>query len=259
MADVRALLKAKREEGRITHPYATYSHSGQLKCTVCGVAVKHASAWEGHLGSKVHRTNIIRLREQEKQQQNEAELARKRKAVEEPTDNPDEKKRRVQTSSQGFPDDFFSDPSHAPAPLPESDEEEEEEGADGPVAITKPTNIDLEYEQFQREIAEITVGSYASDTYDRATIAADPVPPSEEIAGFPPTMDESTSVEPVQLTEEEAAKKREEEERELIMDKLLAEERAQEDADTRMQNLKSKVEGLRRKREAAKANKHKSA
>src|SRR6266567_2500949 len=62
MADVRALLKAKRQEARISHPYAAYNASGQLKCSVCGLVIKYGSAWEGHLGSKIHRTNVARMR-----------------------------------------------------------------------------------------------------------------------------------------------------------------------------------------------------
>jgi len=63
MADVRALLKAKRQEARISQPFATYTLSDQLKCVVCGTLIKHASAWEGHLGSKLHRKNATLLKE----------------------------------------------------------------------------------------------------------------------------------------------------------------------------------------------------
>ena len=43
------------------------------------------------------------------------------------------------------------------------------------------------------------------------------------------------------------------EERELIMDRLLEEERAQEDADMRVHLMKNKLEGLKKRREAMKA------
>jgi zinc finger protein 830 len=58
--------------------------------------------------------------------------------------------------------------------------------------------------------------------------------------------------------EEELRQKREQDERELIMDRLLEEERAQEDADTRVLILKNRVETLRKKRQEAKANKTKT-
>ena len=63
--DVRALLKAKREEVRITHPLAAYGAGGQLRCSACGTPVKPASAWEGHVGSKAHRLAVARMREAE--------------------------------------------------------------------------------------------------------------------------------------------------------------------------------------------------
>jgi zinc finger protein 830 len=47
MSDARALLKAKRQEARVTHSLAAYNSSGQLRCLACGTLVKHASAWEG--------------------------------------------------------------------------------------------------------------------------------------------------------------------------------------------------------------------
>lgn len=283
MADVRALLKAKREEARITHPYAAYNPSGQLKCTVCSTVIKHASAWEGHLGSKAHRTNIIHLREEEKRRQQAQEQeqtphledsrspepTRKRKPGEDQTQSNGDsgKKRKVDAASQPpqassspsslFPQDFFSDPSRGPVPSSYSDDEDEEEGKPAtekpnpPAAAT--SGVDEEYERFQRELLSNSVDP--TEAYDRATITAEPVLASTQIAGFPPTTIDDAPEEPPQLTEEEVRQKREQEERELIMDKLLAEERAQEDADTRVQLMKTKLENLRKKREAAKAKK----
>jgi zinc finger protein 830 len=285
MADVRALLKAKRQEARISHPYATYTTAGQLKCTVCGAVVKHASAWEGHLGSKLHRTNVVRMREEERRQRElqeqqaraheeeeeeeeetverapKADTAGKRKAAAGVSETPAEKKRKVEAQPKGFPQDFFSDPSRAPASLlsPASDEEDEGEDAEAPPAAplttsTSTTVVDLEYERFQRELL-MSSTSDPTETYARATVAAEPVPASAEIAGFPPTEPEAAEPEPPKLTEDEIRRKREEDERELIMDRLLEEERAQEDADTRVLLLKTKLDNLRRKRELAKASK----
>jgi len=61
MADVRALLKAKRQEVRITHLYAAYGANGALRCTLCNTAIKSASAWERHLGTKMHRVFAANL------------------------------------------------------------------------------------------------------------------------------------------------------------------------------------------------------
>ncbi len=273
MSDVRALLKAKRQEARITHPYATYNATGQLRCTVCCAVVKHASAWEGHLGSKQHRTNVARMREEERQQREKEEAAAaaeaaasaKRKAPAQELEAHVEKRRRVDEPPQGapdvFPQDFFSDPSRAPVLLSD-DSDEEEEGTGDQTSSTQPapgskdTVVDLEYERFQRELLTISVDP--TEAYDRATVAAEPVLASVDIEGFPSAPEVPAAPEPDQPTEAEIRQKREQEERELIMDRLMDEERAQEDADTRVQLLKTKLEALRRKRELAKANKQKT-
>jgi len=98
--------------------------------------------------------------------------------------------------------------------------------------------LDLEYDLFQRGFL-----TDQSQTYDRATIVAEPVPASRYIPGFPA----STAV----LDQSEGDKKEtmDYEERELIMDRLLEEERAQEDADMRVHLMKNKLEGLKKRRE----------
>lgn len=265
MADVRALLKAKRQEARISHPYAAYNPSGQLKCSVCGLVIKHASAWEGHLGSKSHRTNVARMREEEKRQriaeadedEHDSETTGKRKGpAAEVQSSQVEKKRKVEETllqNQTFPRDFFSDPSQAPIPLSEgeSDEEVEDSAPAFPSQhLPSSSEVDLEYQQFQLELLK---NVDPSETYDRATVVAEPVLASTDIPGFPTNADEVASTQPVELTEEQTRSKREQDDRELIMDRLLEEERAQEDADMRVQLLKAKLEGLRKKREATRS------
>ncbi|KAJ3516550.1 hypothetical protein NLJ89_g1060 [Agrocybe chaxingu] len=291
MADVRALLKSKRQEARISHPYATYTTSGQLKCSICASIVKHASAWEGHLGSKAHRTNILRLREEERRRQDvllakerEAEQLEEQEGEEEEELVPQEvkgkrkspssveadgshvdKKRKVDgaqpalpkaaSSSSSFPADFFSDPNHAPVLLSEVDEDEDEDKPPAEPTKSKsqePTSVvDLEYERFQRELLASAATADPSETFARATVYAEPVIVSTETAGLPAGAGGAVEVQQApEPTEEEIRLKKEQEERELIMDRLLEEERAQEDADTRVQMLKNKLEGLRKRREA---------
>ena len=256
MADVRALLKAKRQEARISHPYAAYNPSGQLKCLVCGLVIKYASAWEGHLGSKSHRTNVARMREEENRQriavhedEHDSETTGKRKTpAAEGGSSQVEKKRKVEEAplpSQMFPQDFFSDPSQAPVPLSEgeSDEEVEDSAPALPTQHLSPsTEVDLEYQRFQLELLK---SADPSETYDRATVVAEPVLASTDVPGFPTNADEAASTQPM---EEQTRSKRAQEDRELIMDRLLEEERAQEDADMRVQLLKTKLEALRKKR-----------
>ncbi|KAJ3997845.1 hypothetical protein F5050DRAFT_1345901 [Lentinula boryana] len=271
MADVRALLKAKRQEARITHPLASYNQSGQLRCTACGTIVKHASAWEGHLGSKIHRTNVARLKEQERakeeqrlreeKEEQERILRGKRKAEqddvamqeEETSSETATKKPRLVESSNGFPADFFSDPSRA-IPLTSGDFDDE---VDQPALATEvaPTTIskeplDLEWERFQREV--VNAPDY-KETYENATIFAEPVMAPEVPEGFPVPETSSEPQEPSKMEEQEARRQKEMDERELIMDRLLEEERAQEEADMKVFAMKNKLEILRKKREAAKA------
>ncbi|EIM90853.1 uncharacterized protein STEHIDRAFT_144371 [Stereum hirsutum FP-91666 SS1] len=300
MADVRALLKAKRQEARITHPYASYSSSGQLRCSICGLAIKHAAAWEGHLGSKGHRTKVAKAREEEAEKQRE--LERKRKAEEMEVDDDaeeydgqsggedggdgksSERKKRRRTedveeqdeepeagssaSKGGFPADFFSDPSRAPPPVNDSDSEAEAEGGS---AVQKPKgentgpgaagDVDAEWEAFQRTVLEPATKPQQSEDdarerYAQATVFAE-AKIYEAPTGMPTQEGESSAVveETVEETEEEKRKRKEQEDREIIMDRLLEEERAQEEADGRVNLLKGRLEMLKKKRELAKAKK----
>ena len=249
MADVRALLKAKRREARIVHPFATYTPSDQLKCVVCGTLIKHGSAWEGHLGSKLHRTNTTSFKEAKtreiRENTEEQSLSGKRKAEMDESDKQTDKRRRMAeghgcSTPVHEPNGFFSDPSHVPV-IPEfpTDESNDDANDINPAETTAHSTsvLDLEYNLFQRGFL-----TDHSQTYDRATIVAEPVPASPHIPGFPA----STAV----LAQNEGEKDtRDYEERELIMDRLLEEERAQEDADMRVHLMKNKLEGLKKRRE----------
>ncbi|KZT29920.1 hypothetical protein NEOLEDRAFT_1039338, partial [Neolentinus lepideus HHB14362 ss-1] len=170
MSSVRALLKAKRQEARVSHPLASYNASGQLKCIACGSIVKYASAWDGHIGSKAHRTNVAKLREAErlKEEQRlreeEERASGKRKAEEDEDEESgtETKKRRLDEEGDdemgspepstkprknGFPTDFFSDPSRAPV----LDEDEEDNDDERPPAAPQ-TTIDPEWEAFQKTV-----------------------------------------------------------------------------------------------------------
>ena len=283
MSDVRALLKAKRQEARITHPLASYTSAGQLRCIACGTAVKHASAWEGHIGSKTHRTNAARLREERAREEERERESLKRKAMEvdgadgdddgEDDDVPmvDAKRRRTESqepqpqppSAQAgskraaLPADFFSDPSMAPALADDEDEEGEEGGAPAPAGGEGKDNvIDLEWQQFQQSV--LNAPDYR-ETYERATVMAEPVLSTEVPQGFPAgegdVVDGGAGAgEKEEVLDEEARRRqKEQEERELIMDRLLEEEQAQEEADARVSVLKTKLEALKKQREAAKA------
>lgn len=278
MSDARSLLRAKRQEVRVNHPLASYNASGQLRCLACGISIKQGTSWEGHVGSKQHRMSAARLREEEQRRAQEEELQRqKRKASEEQSDEGSEgveaKRRRVEdngdsdeeaesqpTSTRGgFPADFFSDPSRAPPPPSEDEDEEDAEAPEGAPATTASapakSAMDEEWERFQ---AAVVNAPDLHETYERATIVAEPVLAPEVPEGFPPQSgDGAADGENTAVDEAELRRRKEQEERELIMDRLLEEERAQEEADAKVTLLKSRLEAVRRQREARKAAKAK--
>ncbi|KAJ7674166.1 hypothetical protein B0H17DRAFT_1082395 [Mycena rosella] len=263
MADVRALLKAKRQEARISHPLASYTQNGQLRCVACG-PVKHAAAWEGHLGSKLHRTTVARLKEQDRLREaqrmadeagNEMQQIHiangKRKAEEHDSESDTESKRRkVDDPSSAFPTDFFSDPSRAPLPPPSDEEEDDPSSAQPGPAPAPATSLDSEWERFQRDVVN---APDHRDAYENATIMAEPELASEIPEGFPPQHTDDAPEQPNKLDVEEARQRKEQDERELIMDRLLDEERAQEEADMRVTLMKNRRDALLRKRNAARA------
>jgi zinc finger protein 830 len=344
MADVRALLKAKRQEARITHPYAAYGGAGggALRCTACGVAVKFASAWEGHVGSKAHRAVVAGLKAKEEEAGAAARassaLLSKRKAEEqggdddrdedeggggdgdedegmEPQRPPPGKRQRTeeresgadaQTQGQGqgqtqrgaFPMDFFSDPSRAPptsdrGPHDDDDEMDQDQDQEGSAtktaaAAAPKSQLEMEWAAFERDMQSLprrrpsqgraappgedgaeAEGAAAAaevvadprEAYARATIAAEPelVPKFEGLPMSGARMEDEGETpregggEERKVSEGDERKRKEREERELIMDRLLEEERAQEDAYNRVALLKNRVQMLKQKRELAKA------
>ncbi|TKA64690.1 hypothetical protein B0A55_11062 [Friedmanniomyces simplex] len=54
MSDARALLAAERASRRITHPNASYTGDGKLRCNICETIVKSDAAWQAHLHSTGH-------------------------------------------------------------------------------------------------------------------------------------------------------------------------------------------------------------
>lgn len=269
--DARSLLRQKREAARVEHPYASYA-SGSLRCTVCAVAVKDGGAWDGHLGSKAHRKNLARVREEQKAQEQ-----RKRPAPEdEPEPEPAraDKKRRVEPPAQPnaggrFPADFFSDPSRA---LATNDDDEDEDDAEpapapAPAPAQEKSQLDLEWEAFQASVVNANLAAEAQDdTMARATVVAEPELFEELPQGFPAALAErrraaqaalqpaaaaqETPIEKKEETPEERERRRAEEEKEEIMSRILEEERLQEEADNKVAQLKARLELIKRQRAA---------
>ncbi|KAH9178350.1 hypothetical protein EDB89DRAFT_1168297 [Lactarius sanguifluus] len=274
MTDVRALLKAKRQEARVTHPYATYNASGALRCAACGAAVKFASAWEGHLGSKAHRVAVANLKAKQEAEASSSRLKRNAEQQQQQSEDadaqmevevePPAKRQRTEERelAAAFPTDFFSDPSRAPQTLLEDDNDDNmvEDGGDKSAAAPK-SQLDLELAAFERDLQTLQQQheppADPQETYARATVAAEAelVPGFEGLPGQVPAGGEEPpppSEKEQKVSEAEERRRKQEEEHELIMDRLLEEERAQEEADSRVATLKSRVEMLKKRRELAK-------
>lgn len=274
MSDIRSLLKARRQEARVNHPLAAYSSSGQLRCVVCQTNVKHASAWEGHLGTKAHRMNAVRLRqevqlgEQESHKEESLAVPAKRKAnegsQEDAVDDGSLKKRQRAESteaggggpSQGsvkqLPANFFSDPSQAPMHVVSDDSDNDETDFRPPADHPPPastTNAILDEEWMHFQSAVINAPDQR-EAYDRATVVAEPELVADETGGFPSQLQAHQPQEQQEQNNLKSQNERskQQEERELIMDRLLEEERAQEEADMRVTVMKTRLEAIRRKR-----------
>jgi len=258
MADVRALLKAKRQEARVNHPLASYTTAGQLRCSICGTNIKHASAWDGHLGSKAHRINVTRTKEEERAREQKQAQSSKRKADEDVLGDAAKKQKTEPvgsaTHSSTFPSDFFSDPSKVPPPTAcDSDDDEVDSLPAAPAqaserhVATGQSELDQEWIKFQHTVIN---APDAREAYDRATVFAEPELAPDATEGFPSLQGEKSPEAEGKLDADEERRRKEQEERELIMDRLLDEERAQEEADMKVTLLKSRLEALRTKREA---------
>ena len=272
MSDVRALLKAKRQEARIQHPYASYTSTGQLRCSACETVIKQASAWAGHVGSKAHRVNAKKRTSQAADWEEETTRSTGKRKVGEDDSSGDEahttsesKKRKVTPEnplkpnpehSNAFPSDFFSDPSRAPILSVGDDSSDKDEGS--PILPATTGNpVDSEWQRFQQEmlIPTPTPADQRHDAFKRATVFAEPELLPENVLGLPTreAPDVDSTVAEVPINEVELKKRKEEDEKELIMDRLLEEERAQEEADAKVVLLKGRLGALKKRRNDAKA------
>ena len=173
---------------------------------------------------------------------------------------------------KGFPAGFFSDPSKAPA-IGDDNGEEADEVPNAQSSIPQPTQgrsqLDLEWELFQAAVVNAPAVDDEKEedrqaSFARATVFAEPELATSGREGLPAgAFDEAGEGSVVEVpakeeTEEERRKRLEQNDRELIMDRLIEEERAQEEADSRVGLLKAKVEALKKARELKRAQMKKS-
>jgi zinc finger protein 830 len=141
------------------------------------------------------------------------------------------KKRKLEQPPNILPADFFSDPTRTFS----SDVEN---------AVMGSSDLESEYRRFQREI--LAAPDY-SETYERVTVVAEPQLFSEEYLSNISSISRESALAPIEKPADEDRKR---EERELILDRLLEEERAQEEADIRVGLMKKRLEAVKRRRQA---------
>ncbi len=248
MTDVRALLAAERQSRRISHPYLTYTKSGQVLCNVCQLNVKSETLWEGHLRSANHKRNAQAVQETSTKRLKrklddveEAEEAGAQAGAEVSRDLKKPKSRAVSLQEEGNDvsgEVAMADEVERP-PLPLRAGEVQEVAVEVPASVpeheplphdpasSNPVHAvdEDEWAAFEREVAPLAQADYST-----ATISAAPV------------------------TAEELARQKEEDRRkqqanEAEADREEEEGRALEEVEI-MEDLEKRVKRLREKREA---------
>lgn len=256
--DARSLLRAKKAEARIEHPYAAYTAAGQLRCSVCAIPGQSSldsprrmlkpavQQWEAHLLTKQHRTSVARTKALEADASarasakrpaaspDDAETSSKRARVHETAEDADEDE---DGDAPRLPAGFFSNPSAAAGPSRPS-----------PPAATRPAQAlaaapaptaaeDPELDDFFASLAEPEESNEAvpTETGDSGRRVAE----IEGVASYEaapvrnvldPATEDGNLAQPEpeeEETEQQRRERLEREEREEIMDRLAEEERAQ--------------------------------
>ncbi|TXT12995.1 hypothetical protein VHUM_01396 [Vanrija humicola] len=256
--DAKSLLRARKATtARIEHPHASYTAAGQLRCAICAVPVNQ---WDAHVLTKQHRQSAAREKAQadkakaKRRAEEEREAGVKRAKVEHGgSDNDD----GDDDSGPALPAGFFS-AGNKPS-VGGDDEQEEAAPAPAPAApAPKPTG-DAELDDFLASLNDDDAPTTApTRRKGLAYKKTEEAPGVASYAAAPVLLngDGAAAAEPEpEEPEESEAEKRarvEREEREEIVARLEDEQRAQEDADSRVVALKARMEALKKRRAAGK-------
>ncbi|UOH84497.1 hypothetical protein LQV05_001298 [Cryptococcus neoformans] len=254
--DAKSLLRAKKAEARINHPYATYNVSGVLRCSICAVPVKQ---WDAHLLTKQHRTSVAR----EKAEREKSERAKRPRPETEVVAGSSSKRPKVTQQPQppsgedsydeddgpsSLPEGFFS-AKNRPAPEPKSEASASASPSTAPGPAIAARTGDAELDDFLASLAEDSSAPDASAvaapptaisqaqannaTKRKTTYKQDIIPGQASYEAAPVRIvqaGEEQQEEQKEEPEESEAERRERlqrEEREDIMARLEEEERAQ--------------------------------
>ncbi|WWC73820.1 uncharacterized protein I206_107792 [Kwoniella pini CBS 10737] len=270
--DAKSLLRAKKAEARITHPYAAYNAAGVLRCSICAVPVKQ---WDAHLLTKQHRQSAAREKAQHEKAKSTpaAQIKNTKRPLSDTLNTTGESSKRSKTDQiqaqdeeededkPNLPAGFFSSGNKPKSPSPELDDEIQA----GPSTKNEPTG-DTELDDFLSSLNDdstISVPTTISNTTitnsgltnGRRKTYKEIIPSQTSYEAAPVRIipiDESLpqQEEEPEESEQERKERLEREEREEIVARLEEEERAQEDADSRVASLKARMEMLKKRREA---------
>ncbi|WWC92673.1 uncharacterized protein L201_007632 [Kwoniella dendrophila CBS 6074] len=278
--DAKSLLRAKKAEARINHPYAAYNSAGVLRCSICAVPVKQ---WDAHLLTKQHRTSVQREKaEQQKLAQaklksnskrslpveasaNNGQSPKRSKIIQKEENDDDDDDDEEGAGTGGLPAGFFSSGNRPKSPSP-SPEPETTAGPSIPSKTVPPEPTgDSELDDFLSSLnnddtAPTVISTTATKqqqskggirkTY-KEIIPSQTAYEAAPVKIIQPDQQQQTEEpEEEEESEQERKERLEREEREEIVRRLEDEERAQEDADSRVASLKARMEMLKKRREA---------
>ena len=247
MADVRALLAAERQARRISHPFLTYTKSGQLLCNACNLNVKSAALWEGHLRSANHRKNAAKAAEERSTKSLKRKLDDVDESDEEAPLPEDDIRKKPKPRAVSHAEDSngingkasegrelpqvqktvrfdVQDPPSEERDVPDPEFPPEEELV--PLKEEPPTGDDDEMAAFERDIASLE----QQPDFSAATITAAPVSAAE-------------------LEEQQREDKRKHQELE-VEDEIDEEGRKLEEEFEAMEELEDRINKLKERREA---------
>ncbi|KAK9480611.1 hypothetical protein V1514DRAFT_324929 [Lipomyces japonicus] len=213
-SDIRALLRRKETEKQILHPFASYGANNKLKCTVCDLNIPSAIQWDAHVGTSTHKKSVTKYKEA---QQSKAKRALEKDYLDDGSlsDGTASKRRKQATAiNDNLPADFF-DP-------PEQNESSQQ----------RVTNIDAEWEAFQKDIA-IPFKKHKSFADDSGVV----------ISALP-TSNAADTQQPLNASNQDDNN---EEEIDEITEQIHQELDDQKERDNRVEKLKEMRESLRKK------------
>lgn len=174
MSQLKALMKQKQAQARLTHPYAKYTGT-RLSCSLCGPSTAGLKEvqWGSHLVSKGHR---VAVRKAEADAAKESERAGKRSRDDSDDDAGAGKRAKEGDDDEpapasAIPADFFADPSMAPPPRAAEDDDEPE--ASTSAAVAPEPEEDDEWAAFEATLSNApppTIAPIASATIFSAPV-----------------------------------------------------------------------------------------